>query len=351
MSGYEKTKDEILDALLTDIVNAPGNPDTSKGTLLHTKSAAFASGLWGLYKYAEWIRRQIFPQTADADTLVKHCAMRGITRQAGETDAELLVRLLERLRNPAVGFGYGAIIKWVKDVTIDHSASDVREAETVYALGDVRLGAAAGSFLYICIEAGESGTEAPDWPTEIGGTVDDGAVTWRCWAPSTFVERVTYCAPQRCSRGPGTFDVVIGTNYDHSIVGFAEPSAELVVAVGNVIRDAIPPFWASDPFVVAVAEKIITQVAVVVPAGTSAVTLAKVEGDIITHMRSLGTGETLYYAKIVAILVDNNIPDYVSVTPDSDVACYPDETHAATYQRIWPYDASGVAVVTVAEAE
>ena len=44
---------------------------------------AAAAQLESLYAYADWSRRQSFPQTASGENLDRHAALWGLTRQAG----------------------------------------------------------------------------------------------------------------------------------------------------------------------------------------------------------------------------------------------------------------------------
>ncbi len=53
------------------------------GADLAVRLYAAAAQLQALYIYAEWVMRQNFPQTADAEHLDNHAALRGITRKNG----------------------------------------------------------------------------------------------------------------------------------------------------------------------------------------------------------------------------------------------------------------------------
>jgi len=100
---YEKSFDEILNDILTDFQNTFPGVDVSQGSLARMKAAAYASALWGLYRYMQWVRLQIFPDTADAESLDHHGWVRGVPRTAGESDAAYLARLLDVIRRPPAG--------------------------------------------------------------------------------------------------------------------------------------------------------------------------------------------------------------------------------------------------------
>jgi uncharacterized phage protein gp47/JayE len=108
--------DELLDAILTDYRNQFPEADTSQGSLIFIKSACLASALWGLYRYQDWIAKQIFPDTADTEALEQHAWTRGLSRTSGETDAAYLARLLEYIRRPPAGGNKYDYIKWAKEV-------------------------------------------------------------------------------------------------------------------------------------------------------------------------------------------------------------------------------------------
>lgn len=108
--------DELLNALLTDYANQFPEADTSQGSLIFIKSACYASTLWGIYQYQEWISRQIFPDTADPEYLLRHVYVRGLEPRVGETDAALLARLLEYIRRPPAGGNKYDYVKWALEV-------------------------------------------------------------------------------------------------------------------------------------------------------------------------------------------------------------------------------------------
>lgn len=110
------TFDDLLEAILTDYRNQFPEGDTSQGSLIYIKSACYASCLWGLYHYQEWIAKQIFPDTADSEYLERHAWVRGISRTYGEDDVALLERLLEYIRRPPAGGNKYDYVKWALEV-------------------------------------------------------------------------------------------------------------------------------------------------------------------------------------------------------------------------------------------
>ncbi|KUG24582.1 phage flumu protein gp47 [hydrocarbon metagenome] len=114
--NFQKEFDVILAAILADWQNQYPEADLSQGSLIYMKSACQASMLWGLYKYQEYICKQIFPDTADTAMLEHHAWIHNITRKADETDAELLERVLDYIRRPPAGGNQYDYIRWAKEV-------------------------------------------------------------------------------------------------------------------------------------------------------------------------------------------------------------------------------------------
>ncbi len=113
---FLKSFDELLDAILTDYRNQFPGVDMSQGSLVFIKSACLASSLWGLYHYQEWISRQIFPDSANTESLEHHAWVRGLSRTYGETDAALLARLLDYIRRPPAGGNKYDYVKWSLEI-------------------------------------------------------------------------------------------------------------------------------------------------------------------------------------------------------------------------------------------
>jgi uncharacterized phage protein gp47/JayE len=114
--NFEKDFDTLLNAILTDYRNQIPDVDLSQGSLVFIKNACLASAQWGIYKHQDWVAQQIFPDTADTVNLEHHCWTRGISRRAGETDAELLARLLDFIRHPPGGGNKYDYERWALEV-------------------------------------------------------------------------------------------------------------------------------------------------------------------------------------------------------------------------------------------
>lgn len=111
------TLDDILQAILTDLRNNCDGIDLSKGSVDFANAVALASVSWGMYKNINYNKKQIFPETSDSVSLEEHAYGYGLSRAAGETDAELLMRLQTRRRQAPAGGNEADYVTWAKQVT------------------------------------------------------------------------------------------------------------------------------------------------------------------------------------------------------------------------------------------
>lgn len=156
--------DELLAAMLTDWQNQNPDAELSRGSLIYMKSACLASALWGIYKYQDWIARQIFPDTADTAQLEHHAWTRAITRLSGESDAALLARILDDIRRPPAGGNQYDYIKWALAIDGVARAYCVPLAQ---GLGTVDV--------IILADAAVTGSEIPSNSARIGAVTSVGA--------------------------------------------------------------------------------------------------------------------------------------------------------------------------------
>lgn len=148
--AFEQSFDGLLNSILTDYKNQFPEADTSQGSLIFIKSSCLASALWGLYRYQEYISRQIFPDSADTENLEHHAWVRGVARKVGEGDPDLLSRLLEYIRRPPAGGNRYDYVKW---------ALEVQDVKAAYC---VPLGQGLGSVdVIIMADADQTGSEIP----------------------------------------------------------------------------------------------------------------------------------------------------------------------------------------------
>lgn len=159
--NFEKTFEEELNAILTDYRNQPWvDPetgqqmapiDTSVGSMVFLKAVALASAKWGLHRHQAWIAKQIYADDAETANLEHHCYLRGIYRNAGESNSSLLSRLLADLREPEAGGNAADYSRWAKQV------------ENVSTAWSYPLGNGFGTVdVLILADSAATGSEIPD---------------------------------------------------------------------------------------------------------------------------------------------------------------------------------------------
>ncbi|MBN1130288.1 MAG: baseplate J/gp47 family protein [Chitinispirillaceae bacterium] len=181
---FLKDFNDLLEARLADLDSEFAGCDQSVGSLCHVLAATNASAEWGLYKYLDWIARQLFPDTCDDELLDRHGNARGIARLPGETRAAYLERILERLRYaPASGNQFDWPI-WAKEVSYGHATYTelVRDAfafEHMRGMGSVNLVITSSR-----TEA-QGGEEEPT--SELVAAVTAKIELVRCWGDGDYL--------------------------------------------------------------------------------------------------------------------------------------------------------------------
>ena len=82
MAYTGRSLDAILRDILRDIRNLQAEADIGPDSDNYVRSAAVASAIEGLYQKLAWLYRQIFPDTADEEELVRSAGLRGVLRKA-----------------------------------------------------------------------------------------------------------------------------------------------------------------------------------------------------------------------------------------------------------------------------
>jgi uncharacterized phage protein gp47/JayE len=77
VKDYRQIKADIL----RDIANLNAKAYTGDDSDFAVRAAATGNAIEGLYQHQEWLARQILPDTADLDYLIRHAAIRGITQK------------------------------------------------------------------------------------------------------------------------------------------------------------------------------------------------------------------------------------------------------------------------------
>jgi hypothetical protein len=101
-----------------------------------------------------------------------------------------------------------------------------RANSTTYAAGDVVRPATGNGFLYMAAVGGASGGSIPTYPTVIGTTVADGAVTWECIGSGITVFGCSDPSWSSFTAGPCRYAVLSdrssGANATNPLVGYVD---------------------------------------------------------------------------------------------------------------------------------
>ena len=311
--NFQKDFDTLFAAILTDWQNQYPDADLSKGSLIYMKSACLASALWGLYKYQDWIARQMFPDTAETAALEHHSWVHGISRTVGETDAELLTRLLAYIRRPPAGGNQYDYERWAL------------ELDYVAQAWCFPLGQGLGTVdVVILADKDTTGAELPSSHAMTGTATSltanklvDGAANFNATLPVRIGDVV-------CNDDLNTQAVVTAIDDDNTLaldadiftaIGQAYTVKSLTVQVAEYI-DSVRPVTAS---AVRVLPPTITTQAVTIAVTGAGVDKTAIATEITALMTTLIPGETLYLSRIIAAAIQSGATNAVVSAPSADV--------------------------------
>lgn len=321
--SYQESVQTLLTRYLSDIENQVQDIDVSSGSSMQVRGAALMSALWGMYHRLNHLSKQIFPDTADTAWLERHAARRGLSRLSGETDAELLLRLLTVIRQPPAGGNRYDWPLWAKETpTVSHTGWEER-CRAAWCIENAR---GAGTINVPIISDRNTAAEDYDsWANDTGYTA--GAIVKD--SSISGVARAYIALTTGTSIGTG-----VGNDIGVSWADCEEyVSAELITAATAFLNTKRPMgIW---DFIVYGVTKKLQNVTIEV---TGAVSTASVKAQIESFIKGLTGGKTLYAAQLVSLAIDAGADNAVVTTPAADVTVSWGPT---AYERIWP------AVITV----
>lgn len=299
--SFLKDFDTIFNELLTDWQNQFPEADISQGSLIYIKSACLASALWGIYRYQEWIAKQIFPDTASTANLDRHAFIHGVTRQSGESDADLLTRLLAVIRQPPAGGNTQDYINWAKAVTGVKNAFCFPLAQ---GLGTVDI---------VIISDGSSGTadatEANKLHDADGSfTADMVGATVHNTTNSTQTTVSAFVDSGELTLNDDIF--ISGDDYTIDDI----PTQDLIDEVETYINSVRPVTAIID----IKSPTVQTQAVTMTVTGANA-DLTQTASEITAFLNGFEPGETLYLTQLIAIAINNGADDVSIATPVADV--------------------------------
>jgi uncharacterized phage protein gp47/JayE len=313
--SYKKTFDELLNALLTDYKNQFPEADTSKGSLIYVKAAALASALWGLYEHQGYISDQIFPDTADSRNLDHWAYTYGVSRKAGESDKELLSRLLNRIQQPPAGGNENDYEQWALTIT---------NVEAAYCYPLI-YGLATVGVLVVADETA-TGSEIPSSHTGLSGTntsvsagklVDTAAAFQAAGVKpgdtvknDTTGKETTVSAVDSETELTLADDVFTGAPENYSLTSLVTEVKDYIESVQPVL-----PAGALNVF----GPTIATQDVTMTVTGDEADT-ALIKSDVEAYLKGLKPDQTLYVSQLIAIALQDGAENAAVTVPAADVA-------------------------------
>ncbi len=315
MAYTGRSLDAILRDILRDIRNLQAEADIGPDSDNYVRSAAVASAIEGLYQKLAWLYRQIFPDTADEEELVRTAALRGVPRK----DPVAATGTAALKGTPGVELLLGATLKHVvtgelftakssAKIGTDGTASVLVEAQTV----GVALNELTGGLVLTSPPLGMDSaatfvgktTGGEDQETiesllaryldilqspPAGGSYYD----YRRWAVEVEGVADALVLPRR--RGGGTVDIVITAST-------GTPSAEVIAACLAHIQDkcsVIADVWVYAPTI-----RTVDSVAKVELAQdfTLAGVQASAQKAYATLLGALKPGDTLKHSQIEAMI-------------------------------------------------
>jgi uncharacterized phage protein gp47/JayE len=102
-NDFQKNYDDLLTDILMSYKNLDPSPDVTVGSPTFIWAAVQANMLYGLYRYLDFIDREVFPDTASTDGLNHWGTIYGVSRLTTDTDSIYLNRILSLLRQPPAG--------------------------------------------------------------------------------------------------------------------------------------------------------------------------------------------------------------------------------------------------------
>lgn len=330
----------IRDAILRDILNQRPDANVASDSDHAVRANATGAAVEGLYQHQQWIVRQLFPDTADADYLERHASLRGLTRKAATVAAGTIT--FSGTVGSAVPIGTEA--KTVAGVAYLTTAAGV-----VGGGGTVTLAAQAvatgiagnqAAATPLTLTAAPSGIlSAASIATMTGGTdvetdasllsrllfilrnppCGGAAHDYYTWATSVAGVTAAYVYSNR--RGLGTTDVVILTSG-------GIPGAPLIAAAQAYIDTQRPvqaDFLVYGPTAVPVNIAAVLSLA----AGyTLAAVGAVINTALAAYFASLKPGDTAYLNRLRAIISDTpGVVDFNLTAPLANTVALVDATH------------------------
>jgi uncharacterized phage protein gp47/JayE len=359
---FLKNFDDLLENILTDYKNLDSSPDVTEGSITFIKGACLASMLYGLYRYQDWISREVFPDTASSEGLTHWGSIYNIPRYSTDTDTDYLNRLLTFLRTPPAGGTANDYLQWVlASVTADNALpatlpetippSNVNTGTNQITVtqdwlntdqvqftttGSLPSGLSLLTNYYVInINSTTIQVSATSGGSPLAlGTQGTGQHTMTATDTGRYyVGNATIITPNSAQPSePGTveiyiapYDTITNSKVPSSLTRYNQIVATLSTAVKNYVDVRRPVTALSNPVTAATETDIAIDITVT-PNTLSSAILAQMQLDIANYVTSLNPGDPLYVAQLSAICLRDgavnatvNLPFADYLTPNTEV--------------------------------
>jgi uncharacterized phage protein gp47/JayE len=357
MASFLTDFDTLMENILTDYSNLDPTPDTSEGTMVYIKAACLASMLWGLYRYQDYTAKQVFPDTADTDSLNHWGSVYGIARQTDETDSVYAARILNYLQTPPEGGTANDYQTWALSVTstinaqedfvpaaVNTATNQITTTETwvqdsaifpnivtFVTAGTLPSGLSLATNYYvnyvdathITVSASSGGSVVPLGTQGTGTHTIVPATT-----PLYHAETVSVITPMSTltPTQPGYVSIVVNPDTVGNTLDAGDKAAFLAGAGMTTLLNAIQayietvrPVTAAGTTVQPTSELSTGIDITVTPSTLSLNQLNTISADITAFMETLVPGQILYLAKLGAICVNDGAINATVNTPVDDL--------------------------------
>jgi hypothetical protein len=344
MQSSVRSIDSHQAELLSNYELASGKAPSSEVIL---RASMLAPCTWGLENKIDFVRSGQFPDSNRTDALEHWAGIYGLLpRRTNETDAELLTRLLRRLRRPPAGgnkydwerwaieCGIASDGSFVSPENLSQSANyDVARA-TCYPLArgvgtvDLVISMSRKVRILEMVGSGYVGPQAADVGKVVTGDVsgDSGLLvsfnnTSRLWWVRCLSES-DFSIADTCSISGSS------AHGDMNVVSYSDvPYAKLLLAVTNYIDDVRPV--TQHQRVIKGVSRLVTPVAVTVSGNEF--NSVNAQAAILKHMNELAPGAKFFRSKIVALCVDAGAETANVTAPANDIVPESDEIVRPSY--------------------
>jgi uncharacterized phage protein gp47/JayE len=334
------TLEDIRDAILADWRNLDNRVTVDADSDNHIRASGFGGAVLGLYQFAAWGVNQFFPDTADAENLVRFAAVRGIIQQPAASAAGTVqftgvpgaAILLATVIQTTDGQQYQTTAAGA--IGVDGKAQLPAAAVTAGTVGNqvdntpgVLQSAPAGVDVAVTLLQMSGGVETESTASLLARVLDrlrqppagGNKYDYPRWAMEVPGVTAAFIYPAR--RGIGTVDVAILSNG-------LPPSENLRAAVTAYIGELAE---VTADWMVLVPQLVpidVTATVVLGPDVDLASVRTKVGTGLAAYFASLRPGDTVRRTRIQTILGDiDGVVDYDLAAPAANVVTLVDATH------------------------